>query len=255
MGYVFDFKDAASYDTWFDKPGNRYRLELEINLLLDLLSPERGERILDIGCGTGVSLAPLLDKGLNLTGVDPSPYMLDFASKRFGDRVDIHRCSAEDLPFDDNDFDSAFFFTSLEFAERPAKAIEEACRVAKNTVVLCVLNRYAPLNMMRRFKSFFVPGLFSQAHFFSIWELKRVVSAMLGDVPIKWKTTLQFPFAHGRIAGAVENFPLVQKSFAGTLIGMKINPVPKFRTRPLALKLKPEKHRKPAPGLARRTGL
>ena len=31
------------------------------------------------------------------------------------------------------------------------KAIEEACRVAKDAVILCVLNRYSPLNMARRF--------------------------------------------------------------------------------------------------------
>jgi ubiquinone/menaquinone biosynthesis C-methylase UbiE len=131
MGYVFDFKDATLYDAWFDKPGNRYRLELEIRLLLGLLSPEKGERVLDIGCGTGISLAPLLDRGLNLTGVDPSPYMLDLASKRFGDRVDVHKCHAEDLPFDDNTFDSAFFFTSLEFAERPAKALKKHAGLQK----------------------------------------------------------------------------------------------------------------------------
>ena len=60
--------------------------------------------------------------------------MLDIASKKFGDKVTLHRGPAEDLPFDDNEFDSAFFFTSLEFTERPGKAIEEACRVAKDTL-------------------------------------------------------------------------------------------------------------------------
>ena len=83
MGYIFDFKDAGSYDAWFDKGKNKYRLDLEIKLMMDLLSPEKGQRILDIGCGTGISLEPLLDKGLNLTGLDPSPYMLDLASDRW----------------------------------------------------------------------------------------------------------------------------------------------------------------------------
>ena len=249
MGYVFDFKDAGLYDAWFDQAKNKYCLDLEIKLMMDLLSPEKGQRILDIGCGTGISLEPLLDKGLNLTGLDPSPYMLELASKRLGSQVDLHKCSAEDLPFDDNAFDSAFFFTSLEFTDRPANAIEEACRVAKDSVVLCVLNRYAPLNMVRRFKSFFVPNIYTQAHFFSILELKQILFAILGNVPVKWKTTLQCPFICGRAASFVENFQIVQKSFFGTLIGMRIKPVPKFRTRALMLKVRKPKAYNPASGL------
>jgi len=252
MGYIFDFKDAGSYNAWFDRGKNKYRLDLEIKLMVDLLSPEKGQRILDIGCGTGISLEPLLDKGLNLTGIDPSPYMLDLASERLGNQVDLHRCGAEDLPFDDNAFDTAFVFTSLEFTDRPAKAIEEACRVAKDAVILCVLNRYAPLNMVRRFKSFFVPNLFAHAHFFSIWELKQILFAILGYVPVKWKTTLQFPCVHGKMAGFLENAPIVQKSFFGALIGMKIKPVPKFRTRPLMLKMKKPKGYNPTTGMATR---
>jgi len=252
MGYIFDFQDAGFYDVWFDRPKNKYRLDLEIKLLMDLLSPVKGQRILDIGCGTGISLEPLLDKGLNLTGIDPSLYMLDLASQRLGGQVDLHRGMAEDLPFEDNTFDCAFFFTSLEFTDRPAKAIEEACRVAKDTVIICVLNRYAPLNLVRRFKSFFSPSLFSHARFFSIRELKQILYAILGKVPVKWKTTLQFPFASGQIIAFVENIKLVQKSFFGTLIGMRIKPVPKFRTRLLTLKVKKSKAYKPATGLATR---
>lgn len=252
MGYVFDFKDAGVYDTWFDQAKQKYCLDLEIKLMLDFLCPEQGQRILDIGCGTGISLEPLLDRGLNLTGIDPSPYMLDMASKRLGNRVDLHRGSAEDLPFDDNAFDAAFMFTSLEFTDRPAKAIEEACRVAKDTVILCVLNRYAPLNMVRRIKRFFVPNIYTHAHFFSIWELKQILFAILGNVPVKWKTTLQFPFACSKIAAFFENSKIVQTSFLGTLICMKIKPVPKFRTKPLTLKLGKPKAYKPATGLLTR---
>jgi len=252
MGYVFDFKDAGLYDAWFDQVKNKYCLDLEIKLMMDLLSPKRGQRILDIGCGTGISLEPLLDKGLNLTGLDPSQYMLDLASQRLGNKVDLHQGVAEDLPFDDNSFDAAFFFTSLEFTDRPAKAIEEACRVAKDCVILCVLNRYAPLNIVRRVKSFFVPNIYNHVHFFSIWELRQILFAILGNVPVKWKTTLQFPFACGQIARFVENFQIVQKSFLGTLIGMRIKPVPTFRTRPLLLKVRKSKAYKPASGLATR---
>ncbi len=95
MGYVFDFKEAGHYDAWFSQPGNRHYFDLEIKLILDLMDLRPGQRVLDIGCGTGMSLLPLLDRGLSLTGVDPSTYMLDVAHERLGSRVDLHRCPAE----------------------------------------------------------------------------------------------------------------------------------------------------------------
>lgn len=252
MGHVFDFQEAGSYDAWFEQAKNRYCLDLEIKLMMDILSPQKGQRILEVGCGTGIILESMMDKGVYLTGIDPSPYMLDLAQKRLGSKVDLHRGGAEDLPFEDNAFDCVLFFTSLEFTDRPAKAIEEACRVAKDKVILCVLNRYAPLNLLNRFKSFFIPSIYIHAHFFSIWELKRILFAILGKVPIKWKTTLQFPFACGKIAGFFESMSLVQKSFFGTLICMKIKPVPKFRTRPLEIRVKKSKGYEQAPGMATR---
>ncbi|MFN2358207.1 MAG: class I SAM-dependent methyltransferase [Desulfotignum sp.] len=249
MGYVFDFKEACQYDAWFEQAGNRHCLDLEIKLIMDLLDLRSGQRLLDIGCGTGMSLVPLLDKGLSLTGIDPSVHMLDKAHERLGTRVDLHRCVAEDLPFEDNAFDTALFFTTLEFTDRPAKAIEEACRVAKDRVVIGVLNRYALLNMYRRCKGFFFPNIYNNARFFSIWELKKMLLSILGDVPVHWRTTAQLPFFRGKIISAVENNIFVQKSFCGTFIGMRIKPVPKFRVRPLPLKVKQQKMHNPATGL------
>lgn len=251
MGYVFDFHDAAGYDAWFEMHKNRYCLEREIRLMMTMLAPAKGGRLLDIGCGTGISLAPFLDMGLDLTGVDPSPYMLDIASAKFRDRVTLHKCHAEDLPFEDNSFEYAVMFTSLEFSDRPAKAIEEACRVTKDRIFIGVLNRYAPINMVRRARGFFRPNIYSNARFFGIWELRQILLAILGKVPITWKTTLQFPCFSGRAAGLCEDFRLTQRSPFGTLIGMKIEPVPRFRTRPLALKIKTRKSYKQAAGMAR----
>lgn len=251
MGYVFDFKDAGSYDAWFEQPKNRYCLDLGIELMTSFLAPYDGQRVLDIGCGTGMSLKSLLDTKASLTGLDPSPYMLDIASERLGERVDLHRGVAEEMPFEDNAFDAAFFYTSLEFTQRPAKAIEEACRVAKDCLVISVLNRYAPLNIGRRLKGFFWPSIYNQAHFFSIWELKQIVYAMLGKVPVKWRTTLQFPFACNSAVKWVESRGLVKRSFLGSLIVMRIKPVPKFRTKPMVLRVDKQKSYKPATGWTR----
>ena len=253
MGHIFDFKEADAYDAWLSEPKNQYWLDMEIRLMLSLLEPQKGQRVLDIGCGTGASLEPIMNMGLNLTGIDPSPYMLDIAEKKLGHSVDFHKGVGEELPFDDNAFESALFVTSLEFMDRPAKAIEEACRVARERVVICVLNRYAVLNIARRCKGFFVNTLYTQAKFFSTGELKQMLFSILGNVPVLSRSTLQFPFLRGSIVSKIENNGFVQRSCFGTLIGIMIQPVPKFRTRPMTLKIGKPTIYKPAAGLATRS--
>ena len=249
MAYEFDFKEAQDYDAFFEKGWARHCLELEIKLISSLIRPMPGKRLLDIGCGTGLSLEPFVDLGMSLTGIDLSAYMLDKAAERLGHRVDLHRGTAENLPFDDNSFDTALLFFSLEFSDRPAKAIEEACRVAREQVVIGVHNRYAPQNMARRIKGFFFPDMYSRAHFFSVWELKTMMTSILGKVPLKWRTTVQFPFMSGRLVSRVERCSLIQWSYWGSFIGMRIKPVPKFRTQPLALETRNRKMYEPATGL------
>ena len=84
MGHVFDFKDAIAYEQWLKKPENKAAFELETRLMKTLLQPMRGESVLDIGCGTGACLLAFLEMGLQVTGLDPSTYMLDIASRNVG---------------------------------------------------------------------------------------------------------------------------------------------------------------------------
>ncbi|MFO7749243.1 MAG: class I SAM-dependent methyltransferase [Desulfobacteraceae bacterium] len=254
MGYVFEFSDAAGYDKWFEKAKNQYVFDLEVRLLAEMLSPASGTRLLDIGCGTGKSLEALLNldcEKIQVTGIDPSLYMLDIAKQRLGNKADLYRGVAEDLPFEDNAFDYALLFTTLEFTDKPAKAIEEACRVAKDRVFIVALNRYSPMNIVNSIKAWFTSSTISRARCFSVWELKQIVFDILGRVPLSWRTTPQFPWVRGRIPLFFEKRFLVQKSPFGATIGMAISPVPKFRMRPMSLKIKKTGQCKPVAGFAR----
>jgi SAM-dependent methyltransferase len=248
MGYVFDFNDAIYYEERMHDSRNRFAAELENRLMLEALQPMRGESVIDIGCGTGAGLSIFLDRGLRVTGVDASPYMIDIASKKFGHRADIRRAFAEDLPFEDNSFNYACLITTLEFVEDPKKAIEEACRVTKDKIYLGVLNRYAIKGVQRRIKGVFTRSIYNHAHFFSIWELKDIIRSLLGDVPVSWKTICQFSASPGRITGSIEQHSLVQKCPFGAFIGMGVTLVPSFRTRPLTVPYKAKHTTSEVPG-------
>ncbi len=236
MGYVFDFNDAVAYDQWLNKAGNQRVIDLETRLMLKMLHPRFGERLLDIGCGAGASLMPFIGKGIQLTGVDPSPYMLDIAKKNVGHRVDLHRKHAEDLPFEDNSFEYATLCLSLEFVDDPRKALAEACRVAKDGVFVGALNKYALKAFQRRIRGIFKSTVYNRARFFSINEIKYLFTSLLGDVPITWQTTCHFPGMTNQLVDNFERSKLARKSPFGAFAGIMAQPVPRFRTTPLKLK-------------------
>ena len=64
--------------------------------MLDLLAPQKGERILDLGCGSGQLTAAIADAGATVIGIDSSPEMLAEARShypalefRLGDATDF----------------------------------------------------------------------------------------------------------------------------------------------------------------------
>jgi SAM-dependent methyltransferase len=83
-----------------------------------LLAPEKGETVLDIGCGTGLSFAPLLvhlGPGGRIVGVDPSPEMLAVARLRVERHgwtgIELLQAAASDAAFHGHADAALFHFT------------------------------------------------------------------------------------------------------------------------------------------------
>ncbi len=222
MGHIFTYNEAKSQEEWFKNPENAVISAHEKELIKNMLDPVAGAAALDIGCGIGRSLMALRDMGLNVTGIDPSPHMLEFAEKNLKNTADLYRGFAEDLPFDDNSFNYACLINTLEFVDNPRKALEESFRVAKDKVFIGIWNRHSIRITRLRIQKIFTRNIFMDANFFTIWKVKTMVKSLLGDVPVKWKST-------GRFSG-----PL------GPFVGISIVLKPRFKTRPLSLKCSPK---------------
>lgn len=238
MGFVFDDKAAAAYTGWLDNPRNRLTAHLQSRMMVDLLEACPGQRLLGIGCGTGTSLVPFVEKGLLVSGIEPSAAMRVLARKRLGHRVDLQAGFAEDLPYDDNTFDYACMVTSLEFVDDPVLALEEAFRVTKDRVFIGVLNRWAIKGIQRRITGIFSHSIYNQASFYSVWELKKQIHQILGPVPVYWRTVNLFPSGWRRLSGRLERTGLIQKSPFGAFVGMVVVLAPRYRTTPLSVTCK-----------------
>jgi ubiquinone/menaquinone biosynthesis C-methylase UbiE len=203
--------------------------------MIEMLKPARRETVLDIGCGNGESLIPFIEMGLSATGIDPSQDMLDSAVSKLGNKVDLHRGFAEDLPFDDNSFNYASFFTSLEFVDNPEKAIEEACRVAKDKVFIGFLNSISVNFVNIRAKGVFFESVYRHARFFNVWELKKIIRDIAGDVPVTWSTVNRFSYPVQIIADKLEKDNIAKKYPFGSFAGIVVTLVPRFRTTTLPI--------------------
>jgi len=235
MGYVFEFKDSVAYENWLRDDLNQAIVKLENRLMSEMVQPVVGDSLIDIGCGTGVSLEPFMGKGVQLTGVDPSPYMLDIAREKVGHRADFHRAYAEDLPFDDNSFNYACLSLTLEFCEDPEKAVAEACRVAKDGVFVGILNKHSLMTIRRRIRRIFKATIYDRARFFSVGEIKSMFFSLLGNVPVTSRTVCQLPRITHPLIVRIESLPVVQQCPFGAFAGIMAVPVARFRTMPLTL--------------------
>jgi ubiquinone/menaquinone biosynthesis C-methylase UbiE len=135
------------YDQWFETPIGELVREYEAKLLQELLDPQPGEFILDVGCGTGIFTGPILASGAAIVGLDISIPMIARASRRFhGEQFVPLAGNMLALPFANGSFDKVYSMTALEFVDNAQAAVAELERVTKGGggIVLSTLNRLSP---------------------------------------------------------------------------------------------------------------
>lgn len=131
---------AGLYDGMFDwalAPGRRRALAA--------LAPTRGQRILEIGVGTGLSL-PHYPPGCDVVGVDVSEAMLERARARLAGLerpgIRLRRMDATRLRFDDGAFDGVFAPYVISVVPDPERVLRECARVCRPGGTVVVVNHF-----------------------------------------------------------------------------------------------------------------
>jgi SAM-dependent methyltransferase len=122
--------------------GYRYmegRWEKVARAMADHYKLKAGDKILDVGCGKGYLLYDFTKvvPGIDVTGLDISPYAIANAKEEIKDRIKLGNATA--LPFPDKSFDLVFSLTTLHNLHNYDldKALREVERVGRNKYI-CV---------------------------------------------------------------------------------------------------------------------
>jgi SAM-dependent methyltransferase len=86
--------------------------------------------VLDVGCGSGLTLVLARERGAHPSGIDISPGLLGVARERLPD-ADLREADMETLPFADAAFDAVLGVNAFQFAGDPRTALSEAARVVR----------------------------------------------------------------------------------------------------------------------------
>jgi SAM-dependent methyltransferase len=124
----------------YDRFMGRYSVPLA-PALADFASVAAPQRVLDVGCGPGALTAELVERlGADAAAaVDPSEPFVAAARERHPG-VDVRQAAAEQLPFEDGEFDAALAQLVVHFMADPVKGLREMARVTRDggVVAACV---------------------------------------------------------------------------------------------------------------------
>jgi predicted TPR repeat methyltransferase len=87
---------AASYDRW--TAGHDQEHWTGVVLRLAEAAGFEGTRLLDVGCGTGSAIPPMIERGFSVAGTDISPAMIALARAKLGDSARLSVADMRSLP-------------------------------------------------------------------------------------------------------------------------------------------------------------
>lgn len=169
----------CKYEQWFQTPIGKLVHSVELRHIMELLEPDSRDRILDVGCGTGIFTENYIQAGARVTGIDLSLPMLKFARRKpLLSSMAPAVADMRALPFADGCFDKTVSITALEFVTDASRAVDELLRVTRRggRLVIATLNSRSPwADRRRRDARQQSDSVFRHVHFRSPQDLADLV--------------------------------------------------------------------------------
>jgi phosphatidylethanolamine/phosphatidyl-N-methylethanolamine N-methyltransferase len=148
--------------------------------VLEALRLKPGDRVLEVGVGTGLSL-PMYPESVKVTGVDLSSEMLAKARERVAKRKlsnveALLEMDAEKMSFPDASFDKVVAMYVMPVVRHPARVLEEFHRVCKADGEIFVVNHVKSDNRIIRAFEMGLARFSNQIGFRPDFELREMVN-------------------------------------------------------------------------------
>lgn len=149
-------KYSSVYDTIFS-----HFFFPRIRIGLSKSNIKQGDRVIEVGVGTGISLSLYPDQ-CEVVGIDVTRKMLNKAqekkAKHHFNHVDLMEMDAENIAFADDSFDHAVAGFVVSVVPNPQKMVAELKRVTKKNGTILILNHFCSNNaFISRVERFFSP--------------------------------------------------------------------------------------------------
>lgn len=120
-------------------------------IFASILSPKKNTKHLDVACGLGLLLQTIQNKGPHVTGIDLSEVAIEKV-KKLVPEASVQQGNAEQLPFEDEAFDSVTCIGSFERMLNRKQALKEQVRVGTKDAKYCFMVRNSEHFLWRVFQ-------------------------------------------------------------------------------------------------------
>lgn len=197
--YIKVWEEGALRDAHFITLGVEVLLRDFYGDLLDAPPPfpiNKGDIVLDLGCGWGRVLKPVMDAGIDCIGLDISQNMLELSARHLsnnGHSPILIRGDGTTLPFRNNSFDMIYSLLVLQHLskENGLEVLKEVERILKSGGVanIRVPGRFAPENLLFGLLQFISIHLFRvkdpiRMRFYRIGEIEKICRGLFKEFEI-----------------------------------------------------------------------
>jgi len=201
---------AARYDAlWTETAIGRAQRHLVWRHIDPLFQP--GDRILDIGCGTGVDAAHFTARGVSVHATDPSPAMLEIARARVGQDC-ILQADLQSAP--PATFDGALSnFGALNCTADLPSVARDLARLVRpgGRIAICTLGRFC---------------LWESLYYSARLQFAKAFRRLRGSAPSSIGITVHYPTVPQIAAAFAPDFVLQRRAGIGLFVPPSYVPMP-----------------------------
>jgi ubiquinone/menaquinone biosynthesis C-methylase UbiE len=171
----------SAYTRWRASRLGRITDALEHDLILDVIGPAAGLRVVDVGCGDGQLALLLAQAGADVHAIDPDTDMMEAARRNLAAasvRVALAEGRVEALPYRNDSFDVVLAVTVLCLVQDPQGAVTEMARTVRpgGRLILGELGRRSSWAVWRRLRGWLGHPTWRSARFFIADDLRDLAT-------------------------------------------------------------------------------